>query len=86
MPPKISPGARAKNLNTIKICFLKHPSCPISGNAKNATPAGDSLYKARGVLYAPEKARFSYLISLAENENLGKSKFYGKTFGDAEFL
>lgn len=30
-------------------------------------------YKARGVLYVPEKAIFSFLINLPENENLGKA-------------
>lgn len=30
-------------------------------------------YQAEGVLYLPEKARFSYLLHLAEGENLGKA-------------
>lgn len=30
-------------------------------------------YKARGVLYVPEKATFSHLLNLPENENLGKA-------------
>lgn len=36
-------------------------------------PLSADDYKARGVLYVPEKATFSYLISLPENENLGKA-------------
>ncbi len=30
-------------------------------------------YKAHGVLFVPEKATFSYLIKLSENENIGKA-------------
>ena len=30
-------------------------------------------YQAEGVLYLPEKARFSYLLKLAEGENLGRA-------------
>ncbi len=36
-------------------------------------PVSPDDYKARGVLFVPEKATFSYLISLPENENLGKA-------------
>lgn len=36
-------------------------------------PISSDDYKARGVLFVPEKATFSYLISLPENENLGKA-------------
>jgi type I restriction enzyme M protein len=36
-------------------------------------PVSSDDYKARGVLFVPEKATFSYLISLPENENLGKA-------------
>lgn len=30
-------------------------------------------YKAKGVLFIPEKATYSYLMSLSENENIGKA-------------
>lgn len=30
-------------------------------------------YQARGVLYVPEKARYSYILNLAESENIGKA-------------
>jgi type I restriction enzyme M protein len=30
-------------------------------------------YQAKGVLYLPEKARFSYLLNLSEGENIGKA-------------
>lgn len=36
-------------------------------------PISPDDYKARGVLFVPEKSTFSYLISLPENENLGKA-------------
>jgi type I restriction enzyme M protein len=36
-------------------------------------PVSSDDYKARGVLFVPEKSTFSYLISLPENENLGKA-------------
>lgn len=36
-------------------------------------PISPDDYKARGVLFVPEKATFSYLISLSENENIGKA-------------
>jgi type I restriction enzyme M protein len=34
---------------------------------------GPADYQAKGVLYLPEKSRFSYLINLAESENIGKA-------------
>ena len=39
-------------------------------------PVSPDDYKARGVLFVPEKATFSYLISLPENENLQKIYLY----------
>ena len=36
-------------------------------------PVSSDDYKAQGILFVPEKATFSYLISLPENENLGKA-------------
>lgn len=36
-------------------------------------PINPDDYKAIGVLFVPEKATFSYLINLPENENLGKA-------------
>lgn len=43
---------------------------PQSGRQR---PISSDDYKAQGVLFVPEKATFSYLISLPENENLGKA-------------
>ena len=34
-------------------------------------PIGPDDYKSHGVLYLPEKASYSYLISLPESENIG---------------
>lgn len=36
-------------------------------------PITSDDYKARGVLYVPERATYSYLLNLPENENLGKA-------------
>ncbi len=36
-------------------------------------PVSPDDYKAKGILFVPEKATFSYLINLPENENLGKA-------------
>jgi type I restriction enzyme M protein len=35
-------------------------------------PVTPDDYKSKGVLYIPEKARYSYLMSLPESENIGK--------------
>lgn len=42
-------------------------------NSTRQRPIFPDDYKARGVMYVPEKATYSYLISLPENENLGKA-------------
>jgi type I restriction enzyme M protein len=34
---------------------------------------GKSDYQARGILYLPEQARFSYLLNLPEGENIGRA-------------
>jgi type I restriction enzyme M protein len=44
-----------------------------SSQSGRQRPVSPDDYKARGVLFVPEKATFSYLISLPENENLGKA-------------
>src|SRR3989344_2736056 len=44
-----------------------------SSQSTRRRPISPEDYKARGVLYVPEKATFSYLISLPENENIGKA-------------
>jgi len=36
-------------------------------------PVSPDDYKAKGVLFIPEKATYSYLMSLAESENIGKA-------------
>lgn len=48
----------------------KGRTTPQSGRQR---PVSSDDYKARGVLFVPDKATFSYLISLPENENLGKA-------------
>ncbi len=48
----------------------KSKAVPESGRQRPVSPDD---FKARGVLFVPEKATFSYLINLAENENLGKA-------------
>lgn len=45
----------------------------VSSQSGRQRPVSSDDYKARGVLFVPEKATFSYLISLPENENLGKA-------------
>lgn len=41
-----------------------------TGSRRGTTKAD---YQARGVLYLPEEARFSYLLNLSEGENIGKA-------------
>ncbi len=41
-----------------------------AGSRRGITKAD---YQARGVLYLPENARFSYLLNLSEGENIGKA-------------
>lgn len=36
-------------------------------------PISEDDYKAKGILFVPEKATYSFLINLPENENLGKA-------------
>ncbi len=45
----------------------------ISSQSTRQRPVSPEDYKARGVLYVPEKATYSHLISLPENENIGKA-------------
>lgn len=44
-----------------------------SNQSARQRPVSPDDYKARGVLFVPEKATFSYLISLPESENIGKA-------------
>lgn len=44
-----------------------------SSKSTRQRPISPDDYKARGVLFVPEKATFSYLISLSENENIGNA-------------
>jgi len=44
-----------------------------SSQSTRQRPISPDDYKARGVLFVPEKAAFLYLISLPENENTGKA-------------
>lgn len=44
-----------------------------SSHSARQRPISPDDYKARGVLYIPQIATFSYLINLPENENLGKA-------------
>lgn len=41
--------------------------------AGSRRPIGKADYQARGVLYLPEHARYSYLLQLPESENIGKA-------------
>lgn len=34
---------------------------------------GNADYQARGVMYLPEQARYSYLLQLPEGENIGRA-------------
>lgn len=45
----------------------------LAGKASGRRTIGKLDYQAKGVLYLPEKARFSYLLELAEAVNLGKA-------------
>jgi type I restriction enzyme M protein len=45
----------------------------LAGKASGRRTIGKIDYQAKGVLYLPEKARFSYLVELAEAVNLGKA-------------
>ncbi len=44
----------------------------LSTKSTRQRPLSPDDYKARGVLFVPEKASFSYLLNLPENENIGK--------------
>lgn len=44
-----------------------------SSHSTRQRPISSDDYKAHGVLFVPEKATFSYLINLSENENIGKA-------------
>lgn len=44
-----------------------------SSQSARQRPISPDDYKAKGVLYIPKEATFSYLISLPENENLGQA-------------
>jgi type I restriction enzyme M protein len=43
-----------------------------SGSSRNRPITADD-YKARGILYVPDIAHYSYLMNLPENENIGKA-------------
>ncbi len=45
----------------------------LAGQATGRRQIGKTDYQARGVLYLPEKARFSTLLKLPEAENIGQS-------------
>ncbi len=45
----------------------------LEGSATGRRKIGPADYQARGVLYLPEKARFSFLIQLPEGANIGQA-------------
>lgn len=45
----------------------------LAGKSTGRRTVGKADYQARGVLYLPEEARFSYLINLPEGEDTGKT-------------
>jgi len=55
---------------------FKHAQAKLKEEAEESgrrREIGRADYHAEGVLYLPERARFSYLLSLPEGENLGKA-------------
>src|SRR3990167_6244591 len=42
----------------------------VSTPSTRQRPLSEDDYKAKGILYVPEKATYSFLINLPENENL----------------
>ena len=45
----------------------------LAGKSTGRRTVGNADYQARGVLYLPEEARFSYLLNLPEGEDIGKA-------------
>ncbi|MGI8543433.1 MAG: type I restriction-modification system subunit M [Aridibacter sp.] len=45
----------------------------LEGKGSGRREIGKSSYHARGIIYLPEKARFSYLLNLPESENIGRA-------------
>ncbi len=45
----------------------------LAGKGSGRRAIGKEDYQAKGVMYLPPKARFSYLLSLPEGENIGKA-------------
>lgn len=45
----------------------------LSGKGSGRRAIGKEDYQAKGVMYLPPKARFSYLLALPEGENIGKA-------------
>jgi type I restriction enzyme M protein len=45
----------------------------LAGKGSGRRAIGKEDYQARGVMYLPEKSRFSYLLALPEGENIGKA-------------
>src|SRR2546426_3828853 len=45
----------------------------LTGRSTGRREIGKTDYQARGVLYLPERARFSQLLVLKESDNLGKA-------------
>jgi type I restriction enzyme M protein len=45
----------------------------LAGKGSGRRGIGKEDYQARGVMYLPEKSRFSYLLALPEGENIGKA-------------
>jgi type I restriction enzyme M protein len=46
---------------------------PVSSQQRGRRRIGKLDYQARGVLYLPEKARYSYLLNLPEGANIGRA-------------
>ena len=45
----------------------------LAGKGSGRRAIGKEDYQAKGVMYLPPKARFSYLLALPEGENIGKA-------------
>ena len=62
------------------LIFLRHADhqftiaeTELSGKGSGRRAIGKEDYQAKGVMYLPPKARFSYLLALPEGENIGKA-------------
>jgi type I restriction enzyme M protein len=59
-----------KNGRTFSLC-TRRPNATV--HAGNRRTTGKADYQARGVMYLPPQARFSYLLRLPESDNIGKT-------------